>query len=616
MSDSPRVIPRRLRCPSDYDDVLKIKTRDDARGYIAAAVAEADPDAVRDLETYYLGKRRYDIKYSRAPPLAPEPAKKQFGGDLDDETYLRLYPKELGDLNIKIYCLLELAEGIHDFADERPDTGSRRAENRRLRKYIRESLRAELPAEIPDLDTYANKSALIKEMSAHQYLTFKEGRVENPLHGRDIEAGIYFHTSELDDPRTKAVEGRARFWGPPSAPGTFSSEELFLVQDKKRLVVLKEIVGVRKSMQAIFVAPNLRMMVDQNIVPRDLGEDGLPEVPRSLPHLFTWMTGFECLLDELRELFFYKKYDPVTREYKDADLKHFAVHASGLKFSEKLELVSCDASVYDGSRWLSSVVLDHKGRPERLSPLGDNDGADLAEYDQIDEKGMPFKYKYAPNVAAVPTGEIFHPDGIIRMRFDVPATKHKYGYAIKTTDPYGNPIDFDRPESGRDVIAKIVEGKMSRERVGTSMDLQGTKNYESHSTNSMKKYVMQWSWSDSVGCAGPLAMKRAGDWGQIEHCKRYGIVFVTADKLAALYAAYRDVPFLYLKHHVPKWNDDVQVGTFDGVRTNFVQYSFVMGGDRRSRVALASPEQTGGGSAGLGVVAAAMLAVVVVSSLL
>ena len=42
------------------------------------------------------------------------------------------------------------------------------------------------------------------------------------------------------------------------------------------------------------------------------------------------------------------------------------------------------------------------------------------------------------------------------------------------------------------------------------------------------------------------ALKRAGDWGQVEHCAKYDKVFVTSDKLAALYAYYRDVRFIYL----------------------------------------------------------------------
>jgi hypothetical protein len=44
-----------------------------------------------------------------------------------------------------------------------------------------------------------------------------------------------------------------------------------------------------------------------------------------------------------------------------------------------------------------------------------------------------------------------------------------------------------------------------------------------------------------------LAMKRAGDWGQVEHCKRFHKVFVTHDALAALYAFYRGVEFMLVR---------------------------------------------------------------------
>ena len=47
------------------------------------------------------------------------------------------------------------------------------------------------------------------------------------------------------------------------------------------------------------------------------------------------------------------------------------------------------------------------------------------------------------------------------------------------------------------------------------------------------------------------AMKRAGDWGQVEHCVKYNKVFVTADKFAALYAYYRGIRFILMReaHH-------------------------------------------------------------------
>lgn len=65
------------------------------------------------------------------------------------------------------------------------------------------------------------------------------------------------------------------------------------------------------------------------------------------------------------------------------------------------------------------------------------------------------------------------------------------------------------------------------------------------------------------------AMKRAGDWGQVEHCVKYSKVFVTADKFAALYAYYRGVRFIFMReaHHrklaaYPKLPDSFQRHVF------------------------------------------------------
>ena len=43
------------------------------------------------------------------------------------------------------------------------------------------------------------------------------------------------------------------------------------------------------------------------------------------------------------------------------------------------------------------------------------------------------------------------------------------------------------------------------------------------------------------------ALKRAGDWSQVEHSKLHNKVFVTSDKLAAIYAAYRKIRFIFIR---------------------------------------------------------------------
>ena len=59
-------------------------------------------------------------------------------------------------------------------------------------------------------------------------------------------------------------------------------------------------------------------------------------------------------------------------------------------------------------------------------------------------------------------------------------------------------------------------------------------------------------------CSRLLNRKRAGDWGQVESCKRSRRILLTSDRLAALYAYYRGVPFMLLKiHDYPELGSDM-----------------------------------------------------------
>ena len=62
-----------------------------------------------------------------------------------------------------------------------------------------------------------------------------------------------------------------------------------------------------------------------------------------------------------------------------------------------------------------------------------------------------------------------------------------------------------------------------------------------------------------------MATKRAGDWGQVEHCKKYDKVFVTFDRFAALYAYYRKVKFVFVREIVTAQKYD------------WAQFAFVLG---------------------------------------
>ena len=51
----------------------------------------------------------------------------------------------------------------------------------------------------------------------------------------------------------------------------------------------------------------------------------------------------------------------------------------------------------------------------------------------------------------------------------------------------------------------------------------------------------------SLGKDTLYALKRAGDWGQVEHCVKFDRVFFTSDKLAALYAHARGCRYVYMR---------------------------------------------------------------------
>lgn len=66
------------------------------------------------------------------------------------------------------------------------------------------------------------------------------------------------------------------------------------------------------------------------------------------------------------------------------------------------------------------------------------------------------------------------------------------------------------------------------------------------------------------------ALKRAGDWGQVAHCRNYQKVFVTSDKLAALYAHSQGVWYVFMafEEHMPEEPHPVL--------PDFFRYSFMI----------------------------------------
>lgn len=135
-----------------------------------------------------------------------------------------------------------------------------------------------------------------------------------------------------------------------------------------------------------------------------------------------------------------------------------------------------------------------------------------------------------------PTGPVFHPD------FDVQVELH--GIHRESGRPHKVFLDATLTDLNGSMHALSfkngveVTRTVSKNAVLRSVQIKlGQRTNDATST----------SYLDELSIQAALSLKCAGDWGQVENCKRYGKTFVTADKMAALYAWYRQVPFVFMK---------------------------------------------------------------------
>ena len=156
-----------------------------------------------------------------------------------------------------------------------------------------------------------------------------------------------------------------------------------------------------------------------------------------------------------------------------------------------------------------------------------------------------------------PTGDVFRKGAGIQVTL-LGTKDETYRYIISSDC---NPVDFEKSFVHKKTVTstKNLDNSKSFLRFRVADALQHGKNVSAH-----------------------LALKRAGDWGQIEHCKRYGFVFVTADKPAAMYAIFRDVCVLYVKTH----KTESSVAEEYGEMRDLYRHSFALYGTPEARAKL------------------------------
>lgn len=71
-----------------------------------------------------------------------------------------------------------------------------------------------------------------------------------------------------------------------------------------------------------------------------------------------------------------------------------------------------------------------------------------------------------------------------------------------------------------------------------------------------------------------MALKRAGDWSQVMHAKKYNKIFITSDRLAALFAAYNSIPYILFREDY--YTTEIENGNRED-RPSLLQASFILG---------------------------------------
>lgn len=203
--------------------------------------------------------------------------------------------------------------------------------------------------------------------------------------------------------------------------------------------------------------------------------------------------------------------------------------------SKTWENVTCDASLVDGS--------DHRGVIHRRA-----------------------------------TGQVFHSESLVKVSLDGCDGINIYRYMAASTSVSDTSRGIEEINVAKTVVdnkwqsaTHIFENYSKSEVVAVALS-------QSAVNVSQNQFVPR-PLQDIQFVARWLAMKRAGDWGQIMHCKKYGLVFTTHDKPAFMFAVANDVSSMLFAE------DDAYRKTKQLSLSTFVMYS-----SKESRASLTNVE--------------------------
>lgn len=532
-----------------YVPIMSMTNVPQAMAYIQEAVDDATPEEREQLNAAVLGRipvKHVNISTTDDPTNLV--AAEQLYLPEDQKGGADLHPLSIHDTNEHAARLMELIDAIHDFANEYPP--NRRDNNKKIipesdeakikrilanvemRKTLKRSIKAVIPTEIKLKSVYhpGNELKFLKSQNPGFVIT-PEDKELALLADKNAVSRLLSDCDELHFIPNVPVANPLKKRSLESTQKTLAGTPLVECKDiyfdarpnERKIAVVLEVLDLRRRMEMFYTTKRESKDLQDMSLNIMIDQCMTTKHNREPSALFSWMTGLEVMIDGLNK-FFTLGFGKIIGDEINGPCT-FTSHY-------------CDVSAYDNE---DPLILVNN---EVFSP-----GA---------------------------TGDVFHKESEVRMSFDASTSLNEYAYTINTTDPNFNPIPWtDYGDKEDKVVVKdkyiINESKRSD---------------EDNSAKKAKKLIKDLKMENSkygtdYHFAVPAAIKRAGDWGQIEHCKQKKLIFVTSDIVTALYAAYRDVPVFLVKHDTHTKNQQVR-------------FSFIMCGSEEARRGCCARNQKGG----------------------
>jgi len=397
------------------------------------------------------------------------------------------------------YNLLMVADTVHDF--NHPDLEY----SEQVIEYI-ESKRTEniLPNDLTN-EVILNEDKFIKYMSKRDTLTFSNNKINNPLVGVDIDRYNINDKIKITENITYQDILQSKIASTLSKYNNLTRNQLPVdIMCKTDEILYGQ--GVPKTYkvqrlelkQLLYLVSNIRRWFNKEEF--DFVIDGSDSLTK-------YIFGLKYINDEVRKQFMI-----------DVDINRI-LKLSDLELTEQSwKVTKVDANFFDPN--LSAVAEFDYRQTNNIYHGNQHFQIHINGINDVIPPELKQPKQFKPYTTATVTGLHFEKHEPITIQINV-----------------------------TDKVAEDVFSTKNIKQIVEVYQLLEEKNIPKMNTKSITSDIIKKNVSrldrDTL-----FAIKRAGDWGQVEHCKKYNKTFVTTDRMAAMYAMYRRVPCILVRSKV------------------------------------------------------------------